>query len=504
MIDSISTTFEQFIVDQIKQAKYFSILADETMDNSRTPQLSLCLRYVHENEICERFVCFAELEDFSGQGIAKQILSILAEIGLDIDCMVGQGYDGAAAMSGIKNGVQKHVRDVCSIAVYTHCAAHSLNLCFLKAADISEIQKAVTLMNDIAVFFKDSSKRQKVLETSIDQKCPESRCSRLKLHCKTRWVERQEAVRVFSELLPAIQDALEKISLWPAGGLNSAGKAMVFMSALNGVFFAALEILVAVLEITKPLSTKLQGSSQDLHHMLEEVNDCITVLGNMRANAKEYENILAKASSGQSDIEIPRIVARQQHRSNPPSSTPMEYFKLAVYFPFIDIILEQLNERFSSHNANSSALSALLPAYCQGTECESSRVKSSANCFEKFFTHGLNGLDAEISRWKSYWSRQASTDRPKRVMETISRAEELGTYPVISKLLRIFATIPVTTATNERSFSSLKLVKTYLRSTMAEDRLTGLAHLYINKDIKLDYEKVINEFGRKNRRFDFV
>ena len=89
-------------------------------------------------------------------------------------------------------------------------------------------------------------------------------------------------------------------------------------------------------------------------------------------------------------------------------------------------------------------------------------------------------------------------------METISRVEELGTYPVISKLLRIFATIPVTTATNERSFSSLKLVKTYLRSTMAEDRLTGLAHLCINKDIKLDYEKVINEFGRKNRRLDFV
>ena len=134
---------------------------------------------------------------------------------------------------------------------------------------------------------------------------------------------------------------------------------MVFMSALNGTFFAALEILVAVLEITKPLSTKLQGSSQDLHHMLEEVNDCITVLGNMRANAKEYENIFAKASIRYGDIEMPRIVAWQQHRSNPPSSTPMEYFKLAVYFPFIDIILEQLNERFSSHNANSSALSAL-------------------------------------------------------------------------------------------------------------------------------------------------
>ena len=97
-----------------------------------------------------------------------------------------------------------------------------------------------------------------------------------------------------------------------------------------------------------------------------------------------------------------------------------------------------------------------------------------------------------------------SPDRPDRVMDALAVALQMGTYPIISRLLKIFATIPVTTATNERSFSSLKLIKTYWRTTMGEERLRGLAHLYINKDITLDYDSVINKFGRKNRRLEFV
>ncbi|ELT92905.1 hypothetical protein CAPTEDRAFT_59361, partial [Capitella teleta] len=64
-------------------------------------------------------------------------------------------------------------------------------------------------------------------------------------------------------------------------------------------------------------------------------------------------------------------------------------------------------------------------------------------------------------------------------------------------LLRIFITWPVTTATGERSFSSLKYIKSYLRSTMGEDRLNGLAHLFINRDIRIDPAAVIDEFAKK-------
>jgi len=52
---------------------------------------------------------------------------------------------------------------------------------------------------------------------------------------------------------------------------------------------------------------------------------------------------------------------------------------------------------------------------------------------------------------------------------------------------RIFATLPVTTATGERSFSALKYIINYLRSTMGEERLNGIAHTSINSDTALEY-----------------
>jgi len=86
-------------------------------------------------------------------------------------------------------------------------------------------------------------------------------------------------------------------------------------------------------------------------------------------------------------------------------------------------------------------------------------------------------------------------------MEALRVASDLGTYPTLVILFRIFATIPITTATAERSFSNLKFIKNYLRSTMMENRLNGLSHLFINRDIKLDNNKVIDQFGGEHNRW---
>jgi hypothetical protein len=69
-------------------------------------------------------------------------------------------------------------------------------------------------------------------------------------------------------------------------------------------------------------------------------------------------------------------------------------------------------------------------------------------------------------------------------------------FPNVSVALRILLTIPVTVASGERSFSKLKLIKTYSRSTMAQDRLVGLALLSIGNDIAscLNYSEVVTKF----------
>ena len=68
--------------------------------------------------------------------------------------------------------------------------------------------------------------------------------------------------------------------------------------------------------------------------------------------------------------------------------------------------------------------------------------------------------------------------------------------------LCIFATLPVTTATGERSSTALELIKTYLRTSMQENWLNALALWYINNDIKLDYSQVIDQFVKENRRLN--
>lgn len=80
-------------------------------------------------------------------------------------------------------------------------------------------------------------------------------------------------------------------------------------------------------------------------------------------------------------------------------------------------------------------------------------------------------------------------------------------FPIISSLLKILATLPVSTATAERSFSTLKRVKTWLRTTIGQERLNDLCLLNVHRDFNM-YDKneiIINNFASKNnRRLDFV
>jgi len=70
---------------------------------------------------------------------------------------------------------------------------------------------------------------------------------------------------------------------------------------------------------------------------------------------------------------------------------------------------------------------------------------------------------------------------------------------------RIFFTMPVTMASAERSFSKLKLLKNYLRSTMSQERLNGLATLCIQKNLldEIDIDIVVSDFISQNVRRKF-
>jgi hypothetical protein len=72
-------------------------------------------------------------------------------------------------------------------------------------------------------------------------------------------------------------------------------------------------------------------------------------------------------------------------------------------------------------------------------------------------------------------------------------------YPNVSIVYRILLTVPVTVASAERSFSKLKLLKNYLRSTMSQERLNGLAICSIEKMIleSIELDTILKDFACK-------
>ena len=94
------------------------------------------------------------------------------------------------------------------------------------------------------------------------------------------------------------------------------------------------------------------------------------------------------------------------------------------------------------------------------------------------------------------------------VVETVYKNDlhGVGLLPVFNKIAGIFATIPATSCSAERSFSGLRQLKTYLRSTMGQARLNSVAILnierkYVNMSVGKNVDKIIDIFAaRKGRK----
>lgn len=126
------------IVSEIKKIQFYSIIMDTTQDISKVDQMSQIFRYVSVERdtyqracsitINEAFLGFHAIEDQSAAQIASNIVACIESKGLEISKCRGQGYDGAATMSGVYSGVQARIAKMEKNALYVHCAAHNLNL----------------------------------------------------------------------------------------------------------------------------------------------------------------------------------------------------------------------------------------------------------------------------------------------------------------------------------------------------------------------------------------
>ena len=98
---------------------------------------------------------------------------------------------------------------------------------------------------------------------------------------------------------------------------------------------------------------------------------------------------------------------------------------------------------------------------------------------------------------------EGKKDRREHIPDSIDATLEQidkDAYVTIYTILQILITIPISSASCERSISTLRNLKTYLRNTMVQDRLNGLALMHAHREMELDLEKIIDLFANLHPR----
>ena len=139
LIELLATEVEKENLQQLKLAKYFSIILDCTPDMSHHEQMSVILRYVLCNEeaavVKETFFGYLRISDSTGKGLLDAFLEKATELQLELSDCRGQSYDNGANMKEKHSGVQARMLDINPKAVYVSCANHTLNLVVVDSAN---------------------------------------------------------------------------------------------------------------------------------------------------------------------------------------------------------------------------------------------------------------------------------------------------------------------------------------------------------------------------------
>lgn len=187
---------------------------------------------------------------------------------------------------------------------------------------------------------------------------------------------------------------------------------------------------------------------------------------------------------------------------------PQQNFKEDVFFAVLDTIHGAIQERFEQLKRHSYYFSFLynLPLLSELDQQEMTR-----NCMDlhNFLTdkdkHDINGLELrdEISSLIAIMSGQTEEfGTPQKTLNYLKAYHLQGYFPNLYISLRILSTFPVSVATDERSFSKLKIIENYLRSSMSQERLSGLALISIEHEIanNLNMDNIIETFAEKKAR----
>ena len=256
-------------------------------------------------------------------------------------------------------------------------------------------------------------------------------------------------------------------------------------------FIVTLAVADKLMSYLVSASRQLQAADLNIAQALATVNAARFKLGQIREEAAPFfrtifEEAQARADEWGVEITMPRRVGRQTTRDNIEADTAEIYYRRSTFVPFLDFLLKELETRFGEPPIVYQ-LQELLPAFMT-VEAED-KVMEAAAVYLSDLDAPIQVVRCQVDIWVSLMRREDSSE--SSLANCVQLAQSRGLNHVVM-LLKLFGTIPVTTASAERSFSALKRLKTHLRSTKSEERLNGLA-LLATRQFPVDTDAVLDK-----------
>uniref|UniRef100_A0A8C5Q8G0 TTF-type domain-containing protein n=1 Tax=Leptobrachium leishanense TaxID=445787 RepID=A0A8C5Q8G0_9ANUR len=523
LIGLIAKEIMRHILQSLNNAKYYSIILDCTPDISHIEQMTIIIRFVSIKEgesptaepevsIEERFLGFIQIRSSTGEGLTETILKELEKLKIPLGDMRGQGYDNGSNMKGKHQGVQKRIMDLNSRAFYVPCSAHTLNLVVNDAA--MSCRDATTFFSNlqkIYVFLSGSTLRWNVLKKHIGKLT-------VKPLSDTRWSSRIDAVRPFRFQVGEFFDTLCEISRDDSHSAMAQSDSESLAKELNNFKFLCFIVLwYNILNRINFVSKLLQSQTMYLTDVIGVLESTTSFLKNYRSE-NGFEDFLQEAKEFAIEMEIdpvfPPLVRRVKKRmfcykaADEPFDDPAKKFKVECFFCILDVCINSLEERFEQLQHHSRHFQFLYNIQQLKDVPQETLMKNCLDLQDVLTDKNSEDSDLDGAQLCEELAILAPILKPAMTpVQILAFAAKNGLAPNVTIALRILLTLPISVASGERSFSKLKLIKNYLRSTMSQERLVGLAMISIENRIaqNIDFQNFLHDFvNAKARKVKFL
>lgn len=485
LLDCIFDVYRETISAEINSCDFLGIIADETTDVSSKLQTVIVFRYIKDGKPVERFWGFFTSPQQTADALSSLILTELEPlVGKNADKLIAQSYDGAAVMSGRQGGVQAKIKEKYPLAHFVHCYAHKLNLIMTQAASQNnDVRLFFGNLSEIPTFFSNSSQRVAFLERIVGRKVPRS--------VPTRWNFKSRTVNVVYEYREELIECMEEIE--ETSGINittknQAGSIRRLLQEKSFVFW--LTLFHNIMPHVDILFNELQKriiDSVEISRCVKKFKENISLI----RNQKIYD-IMEQAKT----MKVFETTRRKLNEENWRASA----------LEICDVIINVAEDRFQyTHQLNAANLFICEKFESYDISFPHNLFKEAIKCYPLLDNQRLKTELSVLYSSKEYRNCSSCV-----VLLNFLLENNLQTvFQATVKLLKILVTMPMTTVEAERNFSTLKRIKTFLRSTMCQDRLNALACLSIEQKLircipDLN-ERVIDKFAaKKNRRTDLL